>query len=260
MIKAQGVSYRIGEQTILKDISIDVNPGQFLTVLGSNGAGKSTLLKVLSGELKGQVQLLNMNGKPLVKFSQKELALNRAVMSQETLVSFDFTVEDVVLMGRYAHCGLYETRIDREIANEAMHQADVYYLKNRIYNTLSGGEKQRVQLARVLTQIWDSNGEPKYLFLDEPTSSLDLENQYKILKVVRGFAERGVGILCILHDVNLAVRFSDKLVFLRKGELIGYGKPSEVICPEMIKNTYGVPVAVHKGYSAEVPFIFPLIV
>ena len=179
MITTTGVSHAFHGNPVLRDVSVAVRPGQILAVLGSNGAGKTTLLRALAGEIRPQAGRITLEGRCLSQWPGRELALRRAVLSQNIEVTFPFPVWDIVLMGRYAHNRGHESERDYTVAELALKHADAYRFIDRRYDTLSGGEKQRVQLARVLAQIWDGAGTAaaRYLFLDEPTSSLDIEHQ-----------------------------------------------------------------------------------
>ncbi len=260
MIQAQNISYSIGGTQILTDISVRLCAGEFVAVLGSNGAGKTTLLKSLAGELTPEASCLQIEGRNYSQWTMHELALKRAVLSQNIDVSFRFQVMDIVLMGRYVHSHGYDGARDYEVAELALRHTDAYQFKDRIFNTLSGGEKQRVQLARVLAQIWNSDEKnaARYLFLDEPTSSLDIEHQYGMMTFIKRFAKKNVGVFCVLHDVNLAATFADRIALMKNGRILAQGPTESVIQSDLIEKTYGIAVKVHRGKEFQKPFIVPV--
>lgn len=198
-----------------------------------------------------------MNGRLLADWSLMERAQVRAVMPQDSTLSFPFTVLEVVLMGRTPHLKGAESLRDYQIARAALEAVDARHLEERLYPTLSGGERQRVQLARVLAQIWEETTEDRYLRLDEPTSNLDLSHQHSTLSVARHFAHQGVGVLVVLHDLNLAAQYADCVLMLNKGKIINYGTPAEVFTRELIRETFGLQVMVGKHPTMECPLIIP---
>ncbi len=237
---------------VLVDIdALQVEPGLLLGMVGPNGAGKSTALRVLSGEQTPTTGRVVMNGTSLADWPARERALTRAVLPQSSSLNFAFRVSDVVLMGRCPHSGNTSTADDMDIAGQAMQMTDTAHLAERIYTDLSGGEKQRVHLARVLSQLWtDETTEPKYLLLDEPTSALDLAHQHQILSIVRAFAQQhNVGVLVILHDLNLAAMYVDRLVMLRQGRVHAAGTPAEVLDAATVEAVFDYPVTIgeHPG-------------
>ncbi|WP_020532629.1 heme ABC transporter ATP-binding protein [Flexithrix dorotheae] len=242
MIIAKDISKKIGKSVILKDCNLRVKPGCFTAVVGPNGAGKSSLMKILSGEIASYSGSIRINGKNIHHYKSKELSALRAVLPQHTIVNFPFTVEQVIEIGRYAH--QTTTATNQKIIEEVLRLTGLTDFKNRLYQTLSGGEKQRVQMARVMTQIHDFSPEPKYLFLDEPTSSLDLAQQQSLLGLAKSLTQKNVGVLAILHDLNLATQFADEMLFLKKGETIAVGKAEVVIKQDIIEETFNHPVRI----------------
>jgi len=238
-LSARGLSLALSGIPLLGDIGLEVRPGEITTVLGPNGAGKTSLLRVLVGEWVPDSGSVVLNGRELVGWSSLERARTLAVLPQQSLLNFPFTAEEVVMMGRTPHdTGLAH---DREVVAEALGAVDGDYLARRVYTQLSGGEKQRVQLARVLAQIWERTAEgPRFLVLDEPTSSFDLAHQHLTLDVVHNLAARGVGILMVLHDLNLAARCADQMVLLQCGRIVRSGAPEEVLTPEHISQVFQV--------------------
>lgn len=224
--------------------SLQVLPGKVMAVTGPNGAGKTTALRVLSGELLPATGQVVMNDIPLGDWSARTRALTRAVLPQSSSLGFSFRVDDVVLMGRAPHNG--NAGEDRVVVDHAMQLADIAHLAGRSYTDLSGGEQQRVHLARVLAQLWSPDAsDAKYLLLDEPTSALDLAHQHQTLSIVRSFArQNNVGVLVILHDLNLASLYADRLVMLKQGRVFAVGKPDEVLDAATVEAAFDCPVTI----------------
>lgn len=242
MLQVEDLQVVRGRKTVLDGVSLKVEPGQVLGVLGPNGAGKSTLLGALCGELKvsrGQVRLHDC---ALSDWSGAERAQRLAVLPQVSSLGFAFRVEEVVGMGRLPH-RTGQVR-DQEIVTLALEAADALHLAERSYLALSGGERQRVHLARVLAQLWPGE-EGRTLLLDEPTSALDPLHQHTTLQAVRGFADRGAAVLVILHDLNLAARYCDRILLLEGGRPHVFDTPERVLQPEALKAVFGLDVLVH---------------
>lgn len=221
MIKAQNIAVQATGKSILQKISCEITAG-ITCVLGPNGAGKSTLLKCLSGGVipdKGNVSLDNT---PLNQWPAKDLAKRRAVLGQNLDIGFPFKAIDIVMMGRAPHIIGGETTYDLDLSDQALRAMDAFDLKNRIYTTLSGGEKQRIQIARVLVQIDFTKNDlsERYLFLDEPTSALDLRHQKALKMLLLDLKSKGLGILCVVHDINYACDLADQLFLMKSGALI----------------------------------------
>jgi len=220
MITAQNISVKAEGKTILQDASCTLGPG-ITCILGPNGAGKSTLLKCLSGGLFPETGSVLFDGRSLSQWPSKDLARRRAVLGQNLDIGFPFKAIDIVMMGRAPYMAGSETAKDFKISEEALKVMDALDLKDRIYPTLSGGEKQRIQIARILTQIEftqeDLHG--RYLFLDEPTSALDLRHQKALKTLLSDLKSRGLGILCIVHDINYACGLADRLFLMKSGIL-----------------------------------------
>jgi iron complex transport system ATP-binding protein len=237
------LTLQIDGATLLSSVTMQINPGDICALVGPNGAGKSSLLKCLVGELSPTIGSVSLQGKPLPQWLGRERAKLLSVLPQQSALNFPFRVEEVVALGRYPH----NTGIDcdRQIVAEVIEAIDINHLLGRSYTTLSGGEKQRVHLARVLVQIWRPCvlGD-RYLLLDEPTAALDLAHQHMVLKVARLMAEQGVGVFVILHDLNLAAQYADKLVMLNKGHIVTSGDVEEVLTQYYIEQTFGVAVTV----------------
>ncbi|HIG68131.1 MAG TPA: heme ABC transporter ATP-binding protein [Porticoccaceae bacterium] len=238
-MSARDISLHLSGFDLLRNITLEVEAGKVTTIVGPNGAGKSSLLKVLTGEMpptKGDVYL---NSRLLNQWSLLEKAQMLAVLPQHTLLNFSFTADEVVGLGRIPH--QTGSAKDVEIVAEALELVDASYLQRRFYTQMSGGEKQRVQLARVLAQIWQPSclGE-QFLVLDEPTSAFDLSHQKLTLDIVRQLAQKGVGVVMVVHDLNLAARCADNLVVIDGGVIAAQGSPEMVLTETLIDKVFGV--------------------
>lgn len=221
MVDVRNVSFVAGGKRILDDVSMSLPTGRFNVILGPNGAGKSTLLKIVTGLSRPTSGTVRYGDLDVATASMEQLARVRAVLSQHVELAFSMPVEDVVLMGRYPHYGRVPTARDRDIVDRALELVGMTDRRGQPYPTLSGGERQKVQLARVLAQIWnyDEPRSPKYLFLDEPTSSLDIHYQIHLLDVARGLSDYECTVVAILHDVNVALHYGDYFVLLSDGHV-----------------------------------------
>jgi iron complex transport system ATP-binding protein len=256
-LSAQHVTARAGGQVLLNDVSLALAPGEFVAVLGPNGAGKSTLLRVLAGDLTPHEGVVLLEGRNLMDWSLRERARRRAVLPQQSSPAFPFTALEVAALGRTAWRG--RRAEDLGIARAALHATGGAALEARAYPTLSGGEQQRVQLARVLAQMWEppAPGAGRYVLLDEPTASLDLRHQQEALALLRRLTGQGVGVLAVLHDPNLAFAFADRIVVLSAGRMAAEGTPAHMADCALFQAVFGVAVSViaHPGTGA--PWIVP---
>ena len=235
-IKNLNFRYKAGPE-ILKKVSFDMEPGKFLAILGNNGVGKSTLLKCFNHILKPDSGEVILDGENLLTKSTREVAKQVAFVSQN-VSSTQMTVHDVVMLGRRPYMKWGFTEEDHKIVHDAMHRLDVEEMRGRFLNQLSGGEKQKVMLARALAQ------QPKVLLLDEPTSALDIQNQYQVLKMVRDFCHNDNMIaVVVIHDLNLALRFCDRFLLMKDGEVYRYGDRS-ILDSTALKAVYGVDAQV----------------
>lgn len=257
MLELANISYHIGDKALLNEISLKVQPGEVVAIVGANGAGKTTMMKILCGALKPESGKALLDGQDVSQFHPDQLARRRAVLPQHSTLSFAFSSLEVVLMGRIPH--RTTATEDLEIAFQAMEAAGVDHLASQSYTTLSGGEQQRVHLARVLAQIWDPSEEgDRYLFLDEPTASLDLSHQHQVLRIARQAAKGGVGVLTVLHDLNLASQHADRIIVMRKGCLTAEGTPDEVMTPDIINDAFDINVMVTRHPAVACPLIVAL--
>lgn len=249
-LRLTGVTFGFGrketavQSPVLKNVSFTIGSGEVLGILGPNGSGKSTLLKILMRILVPQQGTVEWFGQPPDAFSQADIARHVAFVPQETQQAFPFTINEMVLMGRYPHhdrtWGLgWEGSRDRAVAMQAMRDLDVAHLGARLITNVSGGERQRAVIARALAQ------EPDVLLLDEPTAFLDLHHQLDIARIIRRLnGERGLTVVLVSHDLNLASQYCDRLLLLREGEIVAMGAPEEVIAAASLEPVYGCPVLV----------------
>lgn len=243
MLRAHNISYAIGDKLLVKDINLTMKAGEVNVIMGQNGAGKSTLLKILAGSIKHYGGEALINNRNILGYSQGELAKLRAVLSQHYEIFFPITVDEIVMMGRYPHFKSSPGKIDIDICIEAMELMGILELRNRDYNTLSGGEAQKTQMARVLAQIWqdkDTEQSPKILFLDEPVSSLDLHYQHHIMQVAKDFAARGNLVAAVLHDINLAVSYAERIIFMKDGKILKCYNSGEKIENEVVSRVFDI--------------------
>lgn len=221
MVELSGVSYVANDKRIVDGISTVIPDRKFTVVLGPNGAGKSTVLKLATGLLRPTAGSVRYGDQEIGDLRLEQLARQRAVLSQHVDLTFTLPAEDVVLMGRYPYYGRVPSPRDREIVRQALAIVGMSDRRRQPYPTLSGGEQQKVQLARVLAQIWNDEDSrlPRYLFLDEPTTNLDIHYEIHLLDVARGLLNADCTVVAILHDINVALHFGDHFLFLSGGRL-----------------------------------------
>ena len=227
MLIADSLAFEIGRKALLRDVSFSIRPGELLVILGANGAGKSTLLRMLSGEKKPHKGSIKLNGSDLNSLSAAQLALRRGVLNQQNILSMAFTVQEIVLMGRYPHAKNGNIQTDLQILDEVMNLTGIAGLADRSYLSLSGGEQQRVQLSRILAQIWDVPN--ALLLMDEPVASLDLQYQQQTLAIAKMLTRRGFMVVSVLHDINLAGQYADRILMLKNGRKWYDGTTAEVL-------------------------------
>lgn len=255
MLEIKNLSYQVRNRKLLDGVSFQANPGQLVAIVGANGAGKSTLLKVCTRELKTTTGHIRLRDKSINTYSDKELSLFRAVLPQQNSVVFPFLVSELVLMGRYPHFDFHPSDHDYFVAEMALKKVGMWEFASRIFTTLSGGEQQRVQLARVLAQIWDAPS--GILFLDEPTTGLDLLHQHQMLELAREFTNKGFCAVVILHDLNLAAQYADQIVMLRAGRVEAMGAPRQVITIENIKRVFNLNIWLVEHPEMNCPMVIP---
>jgi len=240
ILQVESVTWVVGTRRILDGASFDVRDGEFVGLLGANGSGKSSMLRCIHGALAPTAGVIRIDGQPIATFSGRALAQRIAVMTQESNANQDFTVEEVVELGRTPHKALFDrmTADDSAIIETALANAGVADFRRQSLGRLSGGERQRVMLARVLAQ------QPELLLLDEPTNHLDIRYQIELLERVRGLKRTTVA---VLHDLNLAAAYCDRLVMLRDGAVLAIGAPGAVLTSETIQRAYGLSCQVEQS-------------
>ncbi len=242
MIRAHQITYKHKEFCILDAVDVHLEYGEFLAIVGPNGAGKSSLLSMLANEVKCSQQIL-FKDRPIGDWPVQELSRHKAKFSQHNSNDIPLEVKDVVMMGRYPYFDAQPRKEDLEAMNNMMYETDVYHLKDREYNTLSGGEKQRVHLSRVMAQLQNEMVH-KLLFLDEPLNNLDVKHQYKALETIKKFTRKTNSAVVVLHDLNLAAQYADKILLMKSGKVAAYGTPEEVFTAENISNAYNFPCTI----------------
>ena len=247
VIKCENVSVIRGTKTILNDVSIHANQGELVAILGPNGAGKSTLLGVLAGDLSPDSGTVHFGDDQISSLSKSDLARYRAVLPQQVTVSFPFSVEEVVEMGR----GPKSTGADQDLIEMAMKKVDVLEMRNRLYRSLSIGEQARVSMARILAQ------DTQLLLLDEPTAVLDIGQQEKLMRIVRSLVDEGRTVIAVFHDLNVAMSFADRVVLLRKGKQVADGTPRTTLTAETLSNIYEHKIDVVAVNDDTGPVIIP---
>jgi iron complex transport system ATP-binding protein len=257
ILTAENLCVHVGDNCLLNNINLEVNEGELLSIIGPNGAGKTTLINALMGDVqrafKVQGKVL-FCGDDIKQLSLIKRAKQIAFLPQINLLNFPFKVDEVVGLARTPHSSGKVN--DAEIIAEALKALDILHLKDRLYTQLSGGEKQRVQLARVMAQIWrEEDNAKRLLFLDEPTASLDLGHQQQLMKIIRHFSNQGVAIVMIVHDINVAINYSDKLLALSDAEVVAIGSPENIITKQLIKNLYNLDVEITSHPISSKPMI-----
>jgi iron complex transport system ATP-binding protein len=240
-LRAEGISFAYRDQVVLNDIDLAIQPGELVGVIGPNGSGKSTLIKCLSRALTPQQGRVWLDGRELSSLTAQQIARHVAVVSQAVELPPGFTAFEIVMMGRIPHLAWWqnETAHDRDIVRAAMEATQTWTLADRLVNHLSGGERQRVVIARALAQ------EPQILLLDEPTAHLDIKHQIEVMELVRRLnRERGLAVLIVSHDLNLAAQYCSRLVLFKDGRVYTSGSPRQVISPEILREVYGVDLLV----------------
>ncbi|SOD58975.1 iron complex transport system ATP-binding protein [Streptomyces zhaozhouensis] len=251
LAEAAGLAVRLGGRPVLTGIDLTVRAGEVLTLVGPNGAGKSTLLAALAADVAPAEGRLLVDGRPAADWTARELAFRRAVLPQAATVSFPFTVAEVVAMGRAPWAGTAAEDEDDVRVAEAMAATEVAGFADRPFGALSGGERARVALARVLAQ------RTGLLLLDEPTAALDLRHQEQVMRICRELAEAGRGVVVVLHDLGLAAAWADRAAVLRGGRLAAVGAPEEVFTEGLLGEVYGHPVRVLADPETGAPLIVP---
>lgn len=250
--EVENVTVSYGENVVLKSVSLSIEQGNFVGIIGPNGCGKTTLLRTLTKILKPVEGTVKIEGQALNKYDAKTFAKTVGCVSQDTDIGFEFSVKDIVLMGRHPHIGRLAplSKNDFEIADNAMQFTNVLQFKNRLITELSGGERQRVLIAKTLAQ------QPRILLLDEPTNHLDICHQIEILQLIRSLTPN-ITVIGVLHDLNLASYFCDKLVLMEGGKIIASGTPAEVLTPERVYDVFSTRMIVSPHPITGKPYLMP---
>ena len=242
----KNISYKAGDVNILNDVSLSVEKGEIVSLVGPNGAGKSTLLNILTGDINpdsGEVFYENFN---LNELNILDRSFYRSVMSQSQQIVFDFSVKEIIEMGWLDKGNAqFSEHFDQAVLDiSSVCQLD--NLLERKFNRLSGGEQRRVHFARTLLQLWrpSDSMDPAYMLLDEPTANLDLYFEIKLMEIIKKKAVNNVGVFLILHDLNLAAKFSDKIALINKGKIVSYDTPREVLKPNILEEIYNLKMDV----------------
>lgn len=265
MIKADHIQFSVGKKTLLHPVSVEIAAGKFTVLLGPNGAGKSTLLRLLSCEEKPTKGSISINNRPVTKYTAQQLALQRAVLTQHYSVVLPFTCEEIVMMGRYPHQHTSTAANDKKIVEHCLEEMDASVFAHRLFHTLSGGEQQRVQLARVLAQLHNSAVETdndfsdKILLMDEPTASMDYRHQQLCMDRAKALCEKGCTVLAVLHDLNLAARYADNILLMKQGRLIAQGNSNEVLRSAHISEAYETAIDIIHVDDYPFPVLIPSI-
>lgn len=248
-LAATGVGVNVDGAQLLEDVDLEIARGELVVVLGPNGAGKSTLLAALAGDRPVSAGTIHIGETPLDAIDLARQAELRAIVAAPPALAFDYTVSDVVSMG-WIHGERFGAEAHAHALVQVLDECELTDLADRVFMTLSGGERQRVQFARGLLQIWRPHGDesPRWLLLDEPTANLDIAHAIDLLAALERAAQQGIGVMAIVHDLDLGVRFADRVLLLESGRVAASGAPEAVMTSEILTRVYGTPV--HVEYNA----------
>ncbi len=257
MLEAKNITVKYDSRVAVRDVSLRVEPAKVISIIGPNGAGKSTLLRVLNGNVKQTSGEVILDGRPLHSYARRVVAQRIAVVAQEADVRFPVTVFEFVLGGRYAWANLtawgWESDLDIELAQNAIHATELDGFESRLMNELSGGERQRAVLARALAT------EAKTFLLDEPTANLDLAHQATMLRLIHSRCNTSdSAAVVVTHDVNLAAEFSNEVMLLRDGQSVAFGSPHEMLTEELLKEVFDLRVLVDAHPVSGAPRVTPV--
>jgi iron complex transport system ATP-binding protein len=244
MIDIINCTYQIQDKFLLKDISCSIAPNELVVIMGANGAGKSTLLKLIAGVLSASSGELFIDNQLIKKYSANQLALKRAVLSQHYEIAFPLSVKEIILMGRYPYFRNHPSTRDMLIVNEVMAKMGIENLADRAYQTLSGGEAQKVHMCRVLAQINGEEQKNKFLLLDEPVSHLDIKYQYYLLEIAKAMVNPNTAIIAVLHDINLALKFADRILFMKEGRIVHEHQKKDSLAISVMKQVFDVEASI----------------
>ncbi len=255
ILELENVSFQYDRKLVLDNISLQVGEGEFVSIIGPNGSGKTTLLRLMDGIIRAEKGKVELKGRDLAHLSRRYVAKLVAVVPQETTLTFPFSVREVILMGRAPRLPVFgfESGSDFEIATQAMEMTGTVRFSGRSMASLSGGERQRVLIARALAQ------QPEIMLLDEPTAFLDIRHQVEIFELVRTLRERkGLTVVTVTHDINLASLYSDRIVLLKEGKIFAEGRPEDVLTPANLEDVYGTRILVDSYPGSDLPRITPV--
>lgn len=256
-LRVSELTISAGEKKLLDGVSFQLESASVMAVIGPNGAGKSTLLQAIGGEQPAAAGAVQWCGRSLAALSLRERARCLAMMPQLSSLSFPFSAEEVVRLGRLPHSAGHER--DRIVVRQVMELLDVFPLRNRLYTRLSGGEKQRVQLARALAQIWDEEGlQPRLLLLDEPSSALDIGHQQQLVSVLSHLKQQNVAVVMAVHDLNLAAACADQVLALKEGRQVQVGQPIDVLSAPVLSELFGAHLQVINNEQVGRPVVVGL--
>lgn len=244
MIKINNLSFKIQGKYLIQNIDCNISANELVVIMGANGAGKTTLLKMMSGSLLPSNGELWVDQKLIQSYSSQALSHKRAVLSQHYEIAFPLSVREIIMMGRYPYFQSNPKEKDLAIVEEVLIQMEITHLADRNYQTLSGGEAQKVQMARVLAQMKGGINQNKYLLLDEPVSHLDIKFQYQLLEIANAMKNEQTAVIAVLHDLNLALKFADRILFMKEGSIIHQHRQSEQLDVSIIKDVFGVDASI----------------
>ena len=254
MIIAKEINYRIKDTFLVRDANIALEKKQLIAIVGPNGAGKSTLLSLLSNEIPSKENIISFKNKDLRDWNNKELPKHKAKFSQQFNQEIPLLVEDVVMMGRYPYFDHVPSKTDFEKVEIALENMGIHHLSQRNYQSLSGGEKQRTHLARVLAQL-DNLLTEKLAFFDEPLNNLDIMHQHNIMKIIHQFVQNNNSAVVVLHDLNIASEYADYIILMKNGKIQHQGKTEDVFTNENISKVYNFPCTICKNPLNNQPLI-----
>jgi iron complex transport system ATP-binding protein len=258
MLRVDALSFQVQQHAVIRELTFTIRAGELVVLLGANGAGKSTLLKLLCGSHTPSGGEIHFCNRPLPAFTVEELAKKRATLHQHNVTTMPFAVHEIVMMGRYPHFRNRPGSNDLDIVAETMAVCGVAHLKERSILTLSGGEQQRVHLARVLAQVWDCPG--ALLLLDEPLSAMDALYQHQTLGILKALTQKNYLVMAVLHDINLAAQYADRILMMKNGKRWCDGPPAAVINALNIYTVFSIEAEVMVHPATLTPYVMPRMV
>jgi iron complex transport system ATP-binding protein len=258
ILEARAIEVAYGAKKVLRRVDFSARAGAVTVIVGPNGSGKTTLLRAISGDVAHSGTVC-MNGRDTSRMKPWERAAERAVLPQSTSLAFPFTVREIVRLGLTGGYSGLDGPDLQYLPERALERVELSGFEGRYYQELSGGEQQRVQMARVLCQVWVPvvDGRPRWLLLDEPVSSLDIRHQLVIMGIARDFAEGGGGVVAVLHDLNLAAIYADRIVMMNAGVAVAAGTPAETLRDEIVERVFDCPLRVGRLPAPGTPFVLP---